>query len=172
MSADPISIAAASAADREFLVRRSMSIGYQYFSLLMPPLYTAVVLSRRRMGAQPWAIGRMLRATWIGGIAGIAQGGALEYFRTSHENAETLRNRRINAMYNISSIRAEDHSTIGALLGAMLTPAIFWKRARLVHLVLGGAGIGAGFGLLTHWTRNFTEGPLPKEPPNTTEASV
>ena len=65
MSSESVSLTAASAADREFLVRRSMTIGYQYFSLLMPPLYTFVVLSRRKLGAQPWTIGRMLRATWV-----------------------------------------------------------------------------------------------------------
>ncbi|PAV23529.1 RNA polymerase III subunit RPC82 helix-turn-helix domain-containing [Pyrrhoderma noxium] len=166
MSSESVSLTAASAADREFLVRRSMTIGYQYFSLLMPPLYTFVVLSRRKLGAQPWAIGRMLRATWLGGIAGVAQGGSLEYFRTSQQNAETLRIRRINAMYNMSSLRAEDHSTIGALLGSLLIPALFWKRAKLIHLILGGAGIGSGFGLLTHWTRNFTEKSLPTGPPS------
>ena len=84
----------------------------------------------------------------------------------------------------MSSLRAEDHSTIGAILGALLTPAVFWKRARTVHrefpllrisctmmlmiylsVFLGGAGIGAGVGLLVHWTRNFTEEPLPQGPP-------
>jgi hypothetical protein len=32
-----------------------------------------------------------------------------------------------------SSMRADDHSTIGAILFAVLTPAAFWNRARLVH---------------------------------------
>jgi len=96
----------------------------------------------------------MLRATWLGGAAGILQ----------------LRVRRINSMYNMSSLRADDHSTIGALLGALLVPAVFWKRARAVHLFLGGAGIGAGLGLSTHWIRNITgerlpEGPIPRTPP-------
>ncbi|THH10273.1 hypothetical protein EW145_g1438 [Phellinidium pouzarii] len=165
MSVEPVSASAASSADREYLVRRSMSIGYQYFSLLMPPLYTAIVLSRRKMGTMPWSINRMLRATWAGGMAGVVQGGSLEYLRTSCESEESLRARRVDTMYNMSALRAEDHSTIGALLGATLTPALFWKRARIVHLFLGGAGIGAGFGLLVHWTRNLTEEPLPKGPP-------
>ncbi|KAL5511757.1 hypothetical protein ACEPAH_4975 [Sanghuangporus vaninii] len=166
MSVQPISPVAASAADRDYLIRRSMFTGYQYFNLLMPPLYTGLVLSRRRVGAKPWSINRMLRATWMGGIAGSAQGGALEYFRTSRQDEETLRVRRINAMYNMSSLRAQDHSTIGAILGGTLTPAIFWKHARAVHLFLGGAGIGAGLGLVVHWVRNVTEDPLPQGPPS------
>ena len=60
----------ARSADREYLIRRSMSKGYQYFSFIMPSFYTCVVLSRRRMGALPWSINRMLRATWIGGAVG------------------------------------------------------------------------------------------------------
>ncbi|KAI5124312.1 hypothetical protein M0805_008920 [Coniferiporia weirii] len=164
MSVHPVSTASASSADREYLVRRSMSLGYQYFSLLMPPLYTAVVLSRRKMGAMPWSINRMLRSTWMGGIAGVAQGGTLEYLRTSYESDESLRARRINAIYNISSLRAEDHSTIGAILGATLTPALFWKRARVFHLFFGGAGVGAGFGLLAHWVRDLPEEASPKAP--------
>lgn len=32
-----------------------------------------------------------------------------------------------------ASIRADDHSTIGAILFAVLTPALFWNRARMVH---------------------------------------
>ena len=78
---------------------------------------------------------------------------------------------------------ADDHSTIGAILGALLVPAIFWKRARAVHrefqsgfmllcytilsfapVFLGGAGIGAGLGLTAHWIRNFTEERLPEGP--------
>lgn len=70
MSLQPVSRQDASSADREFLVRRSMWKGYQYFSLVMPALYTGFVLSQRRMGAAPWNINRMLRATWIGGLVG------------------------------------------------------------------------------------------------------
>lgn len=61
---------ALSAVDREYLVRCSMAKGYQFTSLLAPTLYTAIVLARRRSGALPWSLNRMLRATWIGGVAG------------------------------------------------------------------------------------------------------
>lgn len=208
-------LVATSQVDREYLVRRSMLKGYQFGSLIAPPLYTALVLARRRGGALPWSLNRMLRATWIGGVAGkpfsvlaaivaiphgnasgVAQGGALEFLRTSYEDNFRLRTRHISAMYNVScfscmlqdtpkrlytcfpqrsSIRADDHSTIGAILGALLTPAIFWKRARSIHrkftadivsidgllssrdaVFLGGAGIGAGAGLAAHWVRSVT----------------
>lgn len=55
-------------ADVEYLVRRSMTKGYQLFSLLTPSIYTAFVLSRR--GRSHFTVNRFLRATWIGGAAG------------------------------------------------------------------------------------------------------
>ena len=80
----------------------------------------------------------------------------------------------------MSLIRAQDHSTIGGLLGATLTPAIFWKHARAIHrrlqsdvsppaaehlrlleVLLGGAGIGAGIGLRIHWIRDMPEKSVP-----------
>jgi len=64
----------------------------------------------------------------------------------------------------MSSLRADDHSTIGAVLGGLLMPAIFWKRAKTIHLLLGGVGVGAGLGLVAHWVRNVTEDPLPTDP--------
>lgn len=85
----------------------------------------------------------------------------------------------------MSALRADDHSTIGAILGVLLMPAIFWKRARAMHCMLrdglivsktdrmtvflGGAGIGAGLGLSLHWIKNLTgerlpEGPFPRNP--------
>lgn len=65
-----------------------------------------------------------------------------------------------------SRLRLNDHSTIGMLLGAMLTPAIFLKRARTIDLVLGGAGIGSSAGVVTHWWRPLTEASpqVPKPP--------
>ena len=85
---------------------------------------------------------------------GIASGGAFEYVRSSNSSPETLRSRRIRAAYDVStlfpspfshhpdalhifsqtgSLRADDHATIGALLCAVLTPAIFWKHGTAIH---------------------------------------
>ncbi|ETW85677.1 hypothetical protein HETIRDRAFT_243524, partial [Heterobasidion irregulare TC 32-1] len=128
-------LAAARAADTEFLVRRSMTKGYQLLSILTPPLYTAFTLFRRGRGHI--TVNRLLRATWLGGAVGVAGGGAFEYVRSANSSIETVRNRRIRALYNVrlrhilstSSLRADDHATIGALLFAVVTPALFWKRA-------------------------------------------
>jgi hypothetical protein len=88
--------------------------------------------------------------------SGVASGGTFEYVRSSNSSPETLRFRRIRASYDVpisalldsiplflmrylsllsqaASLRADDHATIGALLCAVLTPSIFWKRARTIH---------------------------------------
>ncbi|EPQ58250.1 hypothetical protein GLOTRDRAFT_36507 [Gloeophyllum trabeum ATCC 11539] len=155
----PGELAAARAVDTEVLVRRSMTKGYQLFSLLTPPVYAATVLYKR--GRAHFSVNRFLRATWIGGAIGTASGGAVEYVRASNSSEESLRRRRIIAAYNTDSLRADDHSTIGAILFAVLTPALFWKRARAVHLVLGGAGLGSSVGVLAHYGRNLSGDPPP-----------
>lgn len=58
----------AHAADVEFLVRRGMTKGYQLMSLLTPPLYATFALSR--YGRAQFSVNRLLRATWVGGVAG------------------------------------------------------------------------------------------------------
>lgn len=55
-------------ADVEFLVRRGMTKGYQLMSLLTPPLYATFALSR--YGRAQFSINGLLRATWVGGVAG------------------------------------------------------------------------------------------------------
>jgi len=142
------------AADIEILVRRGMTKGYELFSLLTPPAYVAFVLMRKGRGH--FTVNRFLRATWVGGAVGCAGGGVLEYIRSSRVSETTVRTRRMQHVYDTASLRADDHATIGAILFAVLTPAIFWKRASTVNLVLGGAGIGSAIGLLTHYGRTVT----------------
>ena len=52
----------------EYLVRQAMTTGYQWSSLLVPPVYIAYVLARR--GRATLSINRVLRATWVGGLSG------------------------------------------------------------------------------------------------------
>ncbi|CCM02860.1 uncharacterized protein FIBRA_04972 [Fibroporia radiculosa] len=149
----------AHAADVEFLVRRGMTKGYQVLSLLAPPLYATFALSR--YGRSQFSVNRLLRATWVGGSVGIVGGGAFEYVRSAYSNPEKIRARRILYAYDTSSIRADDHSTIGGALFAVLTPAMLWKRANIANLILGGAGMGSAVGLLTHYTRTVSGDPPP-----------
>ncbi|KAH9901136.1 hypothetical protein C8Q73DRAFT_786534 [Cubamyces lactineus] len=152
----------AHAADIEFFVRKGMTKGYQLLSLLTPPAYA--VFAMTRYGRSHLSVNRVLRATWVGGTVGIVGGGAFEYARSAYSNPEKVRIRRIHATYDTSSIRADDHSTIGGILFAVLTPALLWKRAASINLILGGAGIGSAVGLLAHHTRTVTGDHAPKVP--------
>jgi glutamate synthase domain-containing protein 1 len=79
---------AAHEADTEFLVRRGMTKGYQWLSLLTPPAYVAFVLSQR--GRAHLSVNRLLRATWIGGAAGIVGGGESTLAKNSGPMLSTL----------------------------------------------------------------------------------
>ncbi|KAF8797844.1 hypothetical protein BYT27DRAFT_7218652 [Phlegmacium glaucopus] len=144
--------------DTEYLVRQAMTTGYQWSSLLVPPVYIAYVLARR--GQAALSTNRVLRATWVGGLGGksawaIASGG-VGYLRYANLNQESVRMKRLKVVYDSNVLRRNDHSTIGGILGAVLIPAILWKRASIVNLILGGAGLGSGIGLLTHYGRTIT----------------
>ncbi|KAF8475425.1 hypothetical protein JB92DRAFT_2770418 [Gautieria morchelliformis] len=141
--------------DTEFLIRHSMLKGYQALSLLTPPLYTVITLYR--CGRQGFAVNRMLRATWIAGGVGTAVGGGLAWGRLRSQTPESLQDRRVRLMYNNTQIRTDDHSTIGSILFAVLTPALMWRRAHIINLTLGGAGIGSGVGVLVHIARSVLE---------------
>ncbi|CAL1704059.1 unnamed protein product [Somion occarium] len=151
----------AHAADTEFFVRRGMTKGYQIASLVTPPVYIAFVISR--FGRSHITVNRLLRATWVGGSVGLVGGGGFEYVRSAYSKPEHVRARRIRAAYDTASIRADDHSTIGGIICAVVVPAVFWKRASAVNLVLGGAGIGSAVGLLAHYGRSIS-GDTPPEP--------
>ncbi|KAI0273834.1 hypothetical protein BC834DRAFT_855794 [Gloeopeniophorella convolvens] len=148
-------------ADTEYLVRRSMTKGYQLFSILTPPIYAGFSLFRRGRGHL--TVNRLLSATFYGGAAGVVGGGAVEYVRSSNSTTDTLRARRIRAAFDTGSLRADDHATIGALLFAVLTPALFWKRGAAVYLVGGGAGLGTATGYFTHVIRSAS-GDVPPKP--------
>jgi hypothetical protein len=51
------------AADTEYLVRRGMTKGYEYASLLAPPAYIAFILARR--GRAHLSVNNMLRTTCL-----------------------------------------------------------------------------------------------------------
>ncbi|KAF8894421.1 hypothetical protein BD779DRAFT_1434895 [Infundibulicybe gibba] len=152
-------VSAAHTTDVEQLVRHDMSRGYQIFSLITPPAYIAFILTRRGRGAL--SINRVLRATWVGGLSGSAACGGFAYTRHAFANEESVRKRRFQAAYDTNRIRAEDHATIGGVLMAVLTPALLWKQARIIHLILGGASFGSGIGFLFHQIRALAGDPPP-----------
>ncbi|KAF9070378.1 hypothetical protein BDP27DRAFT_1323945 [Rhodocollybia butyracea] len=144
-------------ADTEYLVRKGSNTGYRVISVVTPPAYLVYVLTR--YGRHSLSINGLLRSTWIGGLAGAFGGGGIAYARYEFRNPEQVRTKREQTAYDFDRLRAEDHATIGGVLFAVLTPAVLWNRAKIVNLVLGGAGIGASVGMLTHWTRSVTGDP-------------
>jgi hypothetical protein len=90
---------------------------------------------------------------------GTVGGGGFAFARYNFTNPETVREKRMQVAYDADRIRAEDHATIGSVLFAVITPAVFWNRARIANLVLGGAGLGTSAGMLVHWTKNLTGDP-------------
>jgi len=140
--------------DYNAVIRHSALKGYQTFSLITPPVYIVASLVRRR----PFYINRLLRATWVGGVAGTATGAALGWARLRNADAASIKDRKLRIEYNQTQIRNDDYSTIGSVLFAILTPAILWKRASIINLILGGAGIGSSVGVATHLGKSWSEG--------------
>lgn len=114
-------------ADTQYLVRRSMTKGYQLFSIVTPPIYIGFSLFRK--GRSHITINRLLRATWLGGVTGmclktiqypgytsysvhlgIASGGAFEYVRSTNSSSETLRSRRIRVAIDVPILALFDPS--------------------------------------------------------------
>jgi len=124
MSSENIDLQNARIADTEYLVRRSMTKGYQLFSILTPPIYIGFNIFRKR--SSHITVNRLLRATWLSGVAGmyprasqysiyisqflvhtgIGSGGAVGYVRSANSSPETLRSRRIRAALDVISILA------------------------------------------------------------------
>ncbi|KAG9012634.1 hypothetical protein FRB94_005244 [Tulasnella sp. JGI-2019a] len=137
-------------ADSQALMRRNAFRGYQIASLAVPPLYFAVTLARRR----PVSFNKVLVATMVGGATGAATGlgvGTLQYGGESD-------NSRVKLTYDANQIRLDDYATLGILLGAVLTPAILYRRTRLLFAICGGAGLGAGVGTATHYWKHYQDG--------------
>jgi len=150
----------AHAADTNYLVRQAMNTGYQWSSLFAPPAYIAFIIARKGRGNL--SLNRFLRATWVGGITGATISGGAAYIRYVYSSEQTVRAKRVETAYDVDKVRRNDHSTIGGVLAAVITPAILWKHANIVHLILGGAGLGSAVGLLTHYGRTISGDPPAK----------
>lgn len=123
MSSENVDLENARIADTQYLVRRSMTKGYQLFSILTPPIYIGFNIFRKK--SSHITMNRLLRSTWLGGVAGmyrrtsqfpmyishfahagIGGGGAVEYLRSANSSPETLRSRRIRAALDVIPILA------------------------------------------------------------------
>lgn len=55
-------------------------------------------------------------------------------------NSFAIYDRAYRLKNNVTQVRVDDYSKVGAVIGALLTTAVFLKRARLIYNVAGGAG--------------------------------
>lgn len=55
-------------------------------------------------------------------------------------------------------VRVDDYSKVGALLGALITTTVFYRRASIVNNLAGGAALGIGGGVITHIIQSFQSG--------------
>ena len=145
-------------------------------------MYIAAIVARRR----PFSVNKLLRATWLGGLGGTVAGAGVGWVQYTGVPPQRLSDARTKLAYDVGfillalvglhtdlslgwqrdEIRMDDHATVGAILLAVLTPAVFYGRTRLVHSILGGASIGAGGGMLAHYWRSYQEGPRPTIKPH------
>lgn len=138
--------------DAQVLARNAFFTGCQFSSLLAPPIYTAFVFARR--GRAFISVNCLLRATWMSTLGGgAAYAGLAHVWNLTHEEKQ-LRENSMQALYDKNLVIRNDHVTVGAALMAVLTPAIFWRRAHPINLVLGGSALGNGIGLLTYHSRS------------------
>ncbi|KZO99330.1 hypothetical protein CALVIDRAFT_595948 [Calocera viscosa TUFC12733] len=143
-TAPPFTSSSASlSVDTSFLARTRALQFSQLASLGLPPLYTAVTLYRRH----PLTVNRFLRASWIGTASAALLGGGWELVMLQGMQPLELGEHAWAVGHDANRLRSQDYSLIGSFLGALTTSAVLWKRARKVHLVLGGAVLGeaAGF---------------------------
>jgi len=137
--------------DVQAVLRADAQAGYQLASLVALPAYVTFALVRKR----GLTLNRTLRATWIAGVVGAGAGAGYGWYE-SRRGDNYLRDRHIGLSYDARRIRSDDHSIIGAVLFAVITPALFWRSARAAHLILGGAGVGSSIGLATCAYRGLT----------------
>ncbi|KAG8901823.1 hypothetical protein FRB99_005084 [Tulasnella sp. 403] len=93
----------------------------------------------------------MLETSWLTGLGGAVGGAGIGYVQYRNVDAAKIAEMRRIAEYDSRQVRLDDYAIIGGVLGALLTPAVLYSRARLVHLILGGATWGVGVGAGTHW---------------------
>ncbi|ODN74513.1 hypothetical protein L202_06889 [Cryptococcus amylolentus CBS 6039] len=140
---------------RTQLILHSSLTSAQLFAFLAPPAFLVSSLALKRTS---FSIRGLMRysasGAALGAVAGAGVGGA---------RAGSASDLEVNAKLGQMSldetlVRRNDYATIGAALSALLTPAIFLKRAPLPALVLGGASVGLGLGAAGYYIEGATKG--------------
>ncbi|EJD53250.1 hypothetical protein AURDEDRAFT_157819 [Auricularia subglabra TFB-10046 SS5] len=156
--------------DYNDVVKNAAQAGWQVASLAVTPFYVALTIARR--GRSAVTLNSVMRAQWIGGVAGTGLGGRLRaligeplrvtyvdgvvrlagtgYAWLAHRDPAAVHDLANRQRYDAARVRRNDYSMAGAVVVAALSPALFWNYGRVFDLVLGGASFGCAAGSLTH----------------------
>ncbi|KAJ7286040.1 hypothetical protein C8J57DRAFT_1286559 [Mycena rebaudengoi] len=138
--------------DSAYIAARSMTSAFGLGSLLGPPVYVCLLLSKR---TRILSVERFFNVTTCTGLGVAGAGGGASYTRSYFTDPQKLKQKRVELAYSVSRRREDDFTTIGLLLGGCLAPAVFWTRAGLLDLTLGGITLGYGGGYLTHHVKTY-----------------
>ncbi|KAJ7632240.1 hypothetical protein FB45DRAFT_911899 [Roridomyces roridus] len=145
--------------DSPYIVARTMKSSFGLGALCGLPLYAAIALKRR-----VFSVERLLNVSTLSGIGASAAGGVAAYSQNRLSDPSTLRQRRMELVYSANQRREDDFGTIGAILGLVLFPAVFYTRAGLLDLTLGGGSLGYAGGYFTHRVQNLLGNSADKVP--------
>ncbi|KAK7023891.1 hypothetical protein R3P38DRAFT_2954739 [Favolaschia claudopus] len=148
--------------DASYITARTMKSSFGFGAALGVPLYFTLLVSSKRF--KIFSVERLLNVSTLSGLGAAGAGGAWEYSRIAMSDAATLKKRRLELRSSVSKRREDDFGTIGAILGVCLVPAVFWTRAGLLDLTLGGGTLGYGGGFLTHHLQTWSGNPAGKIP--------
>jgi hypothetical protein len=124
-------------------------IGLQMASLAATPIYA---LSAIRKGQ--FSIRQLVRYNWVIPALGAGAGAGSALTVTSRESAAATASRTIDMRMSKKTVRQDDLQLVGSVVGALLVPAIFLRRAGLINGLLGGAGLGSAGGIITHYIQD------------------
>ncbi|KAJ7184199.1 hypothetical protein C8R46DRAFT_1063253 [Mycena filopes] len=147
--------------DSAYITARVMKSSFGMGALIGIPAYAAMLVLKR---PRVFSVERLLNVSTVSSLAAAGAGGAVTYGTNRLSDAAALKERRVQLAYSVSARREDDYGTIGALLLMVILPAVFWTRAGLLDLTLGGGSLGYGTGLLTHHIQTLTGSPAGKIP--------
>lgn len=125
----------------------------QTTALVAPTVGLARAAYRRNFSVNRWL---RANAIWTFGF-GTTAGLAMAWARLRNEPDIAIYDRAYRIRSNVTQVRVDDYSKIGAVLGALLTTTIFLRRASILNNAFGGAALGVAGGTITHIVKMLQE---------------
>lgn len=131
--------------DTAYYIGRYTISGLQIGCIAATPLYLLQTLRGRG-----FTLRGLTRYNWLIPTVGAAGGSIAGYAAASQLDHPSLAAKTSRFRLDAQRVRQDDLHLIGSVLGALVLPAIFFKRVGLLNGLLGGAGLGGSVGLITH----------------------